>query len=212
MAKAGVTYAVGREANAAYGETLNGVQVKNAVHHQFAVPVDPYLEPGDPASGLLPGIGAGPGEEGAADRRVQAYCFRICATDVGTNQVPWPKPGDYDERDFELLLRSFDAGERQIPWNPVLMPNRKTDSNNNKGVSTDYVGMNHAYPDADHAERARIVAAHRRYAQGLLWTLANHARVPEAVRGHFQTLANPSGYTASMNRRHSSSCPAASAS
>ena len=191
MAKAGVPYAVGREANAKYGESLNGVQANHAVHHQFAVPVDPYVKPGDPASGLLPGVqtdrGAGPGEEGSGDRRVQAYCFRICATDAASNLVPWPKPEDYDELDFELLLRSFDAGERQIPWHPVLMPNRKTDSNNNKGVSTDYVGMNHAYPDAGYAERAAIVAAHRRYTQGLLWTLANHARVPEAVRSHFQT-------------------------
>lgn len=191
MAKAGVPYAVGREANAKYGESLNGVQATHAVHHQLAVPVDPYVKPGDPTSGLLPGVpsdrGAGPGEEGSGDGRVQAYCFRLCATDVAANLVPWPKPAEYDELEFELLLRSFDAGERQIPWHPVLMPNRKTDSNNNKGVSTDYIGMNYAYPDAGHAQRATIVAAHRRYTQGLLWTLANHPRVPESVRSHFQT-------------------------
>jgi len=66
MAKAGVRYHVGREANAVYGETLNGVQTKNAKFHQFEVRVDPYVVPGDPKSGLLPGIHeGGPGEEGS---------------------------------------------------------------------------------------------------------------------------------------------------
>ncbi len=40
LAAAGVSYTVGREANAAYGETLNGVQTANAVYHQFTLPVD----------------------------------------------------------------------------------------------------------------------------------------------------------------------------
>ena len=56
MALAGVSYHVGREANETYGETLNGVQTKHAIFHQFVKSVDPYLKPGDPASGLLPGI------------------------------------------------------------------------------------------------------------------------------------------------------------
>src|SRR5438477_6623866 len=91
MAKAGVSYHVGREANAVYGETLNGVQVKNAVHHQFLKNVDPYVKPGDPTSGLLPRVHAGPLEpDGTADRKVQAYNFRLCATDVPANRRPWP--------------------------------------------------------------------------------------------------------------------------
>jgi hypothetical protein len=186
MAAAGVAYAVGREANAKYGETLNGVQTKNAVHHQFAVPVDAYVVPGQPDSGLLPGVRASPGEEGAGDVGVQAYCFRICATDVPANRRPWPEPEGYDERAYELLLRNFAAGDRQFPWHPVLMPNRKTDANNNKAVSTDWIGMNWRYPEADDAERAQIVADHLRYTQGLMWTLANHPRVPSEVREHFQ--------------------------
>ncbi len=39
MARAGVSHHVGREANAMYGETLNGVQTKNATSHQFKVRV-----------------------------------------------------------------------------------------------------------------------------------------------------------------------------
>jgi hypothetical protein len=188
LAKAGVRYRVGREANAEFGETLNGVQVRNADKHQFSHGVDPYVEPGNPASGLLRYVAAsGPGVDGAADRRVQAYCFRLCTTDVADNRVPWPKPAGYDERDFELLLRNFEAGDLRVPWHRVLMPNRKTDTNNNFAVSTDAIGLSDPWPEAGWAERERIFADHVYYTQGLLWTLANHPRVPAAVREEFRT-------------------------
>ncbi len=190
MAGAGVTYTVGREGNAQYDETLNGVQTHNATHHQFIKDVDPYIVPGDPSSGLLPGIdAAGPGEEGSGDQRVQAYCFRMCTTDVAANRRPWAKPDGYDPQQYELLLRNFDAGDERVPWYGVMMPNRKTDTNNNHAVSTDFIGMNYAYPEADYATRERIIAAHKSYQQGLMWTLANHPRVPADVREIFQTWA-----------------------
>ncbi len=190
MAKAGVSYAIGRESNAQYGETLNGSQVARSVHHQFVRAVDPYLRPGDPASGLLPGIEPGPpGEDGQGDRRVQAYCFRFCTTDVAENRRPWPKPEGYDPRRYELLLRNFEAGDLRVPWAPVPMPNRKTDTNNNFAVSTDNIGMNYDYPDGDYAVRERIVREHETYQKGLCWTLANSPRVPARVRREFQNLA-----------------------
>ena len=68
MAKAGVSYHVGREANATYGETLNGVRAQTP-HHQFTVPVDPYVKPGDAASGLLPFIQSGDGGKPAYHRQ-----------------------------------------------------------------------------------------------------------------------------------------------
>jgi hypothetical protein len=188
MATAGVTYHVGREGNALYGETLNGVQVAHAVQHQFVQPVDPYVVPGDPNSGLLPGIDrTGPGAEGTGDQRVQAYCFRLCATDVPENRRPWPRPADYAPLQYELLLRNFEAGDERVPWHPVMMPNRKTDANNNFAVSSDYIGMNYAYPDGDYAARARIIRAHESYQKGLMWTLANSPRVPEKIRAYFST-------------------------
>src|SRR5262249_37607706 len=71
MAKAGVSYRVGREANFEYGETLNGIRAETP-KHQFIVPVDPYLKPGEPGSGLLPFIQlVEAGQPGAADRSVQ---------------------------------------------------------------------------------------------------------------------------------------------
>jgi hypothetical protein len=188
MAKAHVSFHVGRESNKTYGETLNGMQVKNAVHHQFVKKIDPYVKPGDASSGLLPRLHAGPpGVDGDGDDRVQAYCYRLCATDRPENRRPWPKPAGYDEKQYELLLRNFEAGDHRIPWNPILMPNRKTDSNNNFAFSTDNIGMNYAYPDGDYAVRDRIIREHIEYQKGLMWTLSNHPRVPEKVREHFTT-------------------------
>jgi hypothetical protein len=202
MAHSGVRYHVGRESCATYGETLNGVQVAHATQHQLARGVDPYVVKGDKASGLLPGIAAAsdragdgtgddaPGKETAGDRRVQAYCFRMCVTDAAENRIPFAKPADYDERRYELLLRNFEAGESRAPWNPILMPNRKTDANNNYGVSTDDIGMNYAWPEGDYAARERIFNEHLSYQQGLMWTLANHPRVPEKIRREFSKWGN----------------------
>lgn len=183
MAEAGVSYTVGRESNSKYGETLNGVQTQNARYHQFEKSVDPYVRPGEPSSGLLPGVhGDGPGDEGQCDHRVQAYCFRMCLTDVVENKVAFAKPEDYDELRYELLLRYYEAGYDDIPWLPHMMPNRKTDTNNKHGFSTDNIGMNYSYPDADYATRAKIIAEHASYQKGLMWTLSKHPRVPQHIR------------------------------
>src|SRR4029453_7330528 len=128
-----------------------------------------------------------PAADGSADRRVQAYNYRLCATDKPENRRPWPKPDSYDERQYEILLRNFEAGDLRVPGNAVLMPNRKTDSNNNYAFSTDNIGMNYGYPDGDYATRSTIIHEHIDYQQGLLWTLANHPRVPAKIREHFQT-------------------------
>jgi hypothetical protein len=186
MAKTGVSYAVGREANAMYGEQINGVQTVRSVSHQFTQKVDPYVKPGDPNSGLLPGIEKDPGVEFTGDRKVQAYNFRMCTTDVPENKLEWVKPANYDERWFELALRNVEAGDLRISWAPSPMPNRKTDTNNNFAISTDFIGQNWDYPDADYATRARIWQAHEDWQKGLMWTYANHPRVPLKIRAAFQ--------------------------
>jgi hypothetical protein len=185
MAKAGVSYTVGREANAQYGEIYNGVQTKNSQSHQFTVPVDPYVKPGDPKSGLLPGIHGGPpGTEGGADKLVQAYCYRLCMTDDASNRIPWSKPEGYDPLRYELGLRYAVAGNK-IWMKPDFMPNRKTDTNNNGGFSMDNIGMNYDYPDGDYATRDKILREHYQYQMGLCYFFANDPRVPENVRKEF---------------------------
>ncbi|MCU0396094.1 MAG: FAD-dependent oxidoreductase [Chitinophagaceae bacterium] len=195
MAAAGVSYTVGREGNKQYSETLNGVQDNyyyatlknqlsaNARNHNFVQGVDPYKVKGDPSSGLLPFIKAGgPGLTGSGDKGVQAYCFRMTLTDHPDNRIPFAKPAGYNELYYELLLRNYEAGETGFPWINSHMPNRKTDTNNRLGFSSDFIGQNHAYPEASYAERERIIEAHRQYQQGLMWTLAYHPRMPEHIR------------------------------
>ena len=184
MAAAGVPYAVGREANSVYGETISGVQFRMAKAHQLKPGISPYVVEGDPASGLLPGIEPyNPDEKnGDGDKRVQAYCFRMCLTDDPENRIPFARPANYDEREYELLFRNFAKGEEVIPWINSKMPNRKTDTNNKRGFSTDFIGRNWDWPEASYERRAEIFKAHLDYQQGLMWTLANHPRVPEKIR------------------------------
>ena len=181
---AGVTFTVGRESNSQYDETLNGVQkAKNTHNHLFKVNVDPYVVPGDKSSGLVWGVhGAPPGEDGAGDHRMQAYCYRMCMSNVPANRVPFPKPDGYDETMYELLFRNFEAGDMRFPMKPDMMPNGKTDTNNNCAFSTDALGLNDKYPTATYAERDRILKEHQRYQKGLMWTLANHPRTPPGIR------------------------------
>lgn len=195
MAVAGVKYTVGREANAVYGETINGVQARNAKSHQFpeGANVDPYVRRGDPSSGVLPGIDPkGPGEEGSGDHRVQAYCFRMCLTEAPENMVAIAKPEGYDEREYELLLRYIESGKYHKPeskYDPL--PNKKTDTNNHGAVSTDYIGMNYDYPEGDYATRERIIRRHEVFQLGYLWTLQNHPRMPEDLRDWYRRWGLP---------------------
>lgn len=183
LAMAGVSYRVGREGNAEYGETLNGVQKVRTHNHVFPGFVDPYVVPGNPRSGLVPGVHAGdPGIDGEGDHRVQAYCYRMCLTDDSSNRIPFERPEGYEEAAYELLFRNFEAGENRVPWLPGRMPNRKTDTNNRWGFSTNAIGINYAYPDGSYAVRESILRDQEWYQRGLMWTLANHPRVPGSVR------------------------------
>ena len=186
MAAAGVSYTVGREANSVYGETISRIQRALMKNHQLANGVDPYVKKGDPSSGLLPGIEKDcPEPDGSGDSRVQAYCFRMCLTDDPANRIPFKKPEGYRELDYELLLRNLEVApldRNGMPWINSPMPNHKTDTNNRTGFSTDFIGANWNYPEASYTERAKIEQAHLKYQQGLMWTLANHPRVPEKIR------------------------------
>ncbi|MCU0407590.1 MAG: FAD-dependent oxidoreductase [Bacteroidales bacterium] len=183
MAAAGISYTVGREANSQYGEEWNGVQ-KNVFHHghYFKDKVDPYKVPGDPSSGLLPRISPEwPGENGTADKKVQAYCYRLCLTRHPENRVPFTRPEGYDSTQYELLVRVA-AGR----WNEFFnkydpIPNLKTDVNNHGPVSFDNIGMNWDYPDATYERREEILQEHITYQKGLLYFMANDKRLPAEV-------------------------------
>ena len=197
MAKAGVSYIVGREPNSRYHETLNGI---------FPFPpapfpkISPFVVAGDPASGLLPRIEAKPpGVKGAGDQRVQAYNFRVCLTDVPENRVAFVKPGSYNPLDYEALARLIATMKNVVPGprkhaaiglrgnggdlgvNFELVPNRKTDSNSGSEFGSDLTGRSYGWAEADYAGREKLWQEHKDYLMGLLWFLAHDERVPEPV-------------------------------
>lgn len=184
MAAAGVSYHVGREANSVYGEKWNGVQVGVLHHdHWFKSDISPYRIPGDSSSDLLYGVSADhPGEYGAGDDKVQAYCFRMCLSNHPDNRVAFPKPDHYNPDNYELLARVFETGWRETFNKFDVIPNKKTDTNNHGPFSTDFIGMNYDYPEASYARRREIIKAHEDYQKGLMYFLANDPRVPDDVR------------------------------
>ncbi len=196
MAAAGCDYHVGREANSVYGEEHNGVQVGVLHHrHHFGTvkeKISPYKVPGDPKSGLLPRVSSEDvGKFGEGDKRLQAYCFRSCYTNVPENRIPFPKPDGYDAAQYEILLRVLNAGWGEFFGKFDPIPNFKTDTNNHGPFSFDNIGMNYDYPEASYEKRREIIAEHRRYQQGLLWFVANDPRVPAKVQNKLREWGLP---------------------
>lgn len=186
MAQAGVSYTYGREGVSQYGESLAGVRDKTP-KHQFLFDVPALDANGEP----LPEITkTPPGPPGSADKGIQAYNFRIIATNVAQNRVPWPRPRGYEPARYELLARYLDAFVKHHGRPPVfheltliaLIPNGKADFNNNGPFSTDYIGKNYGYPEGSYAERERIWQDHVDYVQGFYYFLANDSRVPEPLQ------------------------------
>lgn len=182
MAAAGVSYRVGRESNAEYGETLNGIQF-GSPHHRFNARVDPYVKRGRPDSGLLPLVTEEPpGEQGAGDDSVQAYNFRLCLTNVPANRMPFPAPPAYDPARFELMSRYVNAGVFDVIDLNFPLVNGKTDLNNRGAISTDHIGANHEWPNGDYGTRQRLFEDHVNYTMGLLYFLSNDGSIPLSVR------------------------------
>lgn len=193
LARTGVSYFVGREDNSLHGETVNGFQI--AKTHQFRFAVDPYRTPGDPKSGLLPGISAeAPRKPGTGDKLVQAYNFRMWATPAAT-AIVWPKPAGYNRDDYSLLERYLTSAPPGFLWDwsykhgPVKL--NRGDCNNAGPISTDFVGGANAWPDADYATRERIFQQHVTYQQGMMWFLANDPAVPEMERAFARKFGLP---------------------
>ncbi|MFP4622437.1 MAG: FAD-dependent oxidoreductase [Bacteroidales bacterium] len=194
MAAAGVDYHVGREASSVYDEEWNGVQTGVYHHSHYFKPgdddIDPYYSPGDPKSGIIPSIsGSPPGEKGSGDKKIQAYCFRMCLTKHPDNKVPFPMPESYNADRYLLLLRMFENGwhERFNFFTKFdAIPNRKTDVNNHGPFSTDNIGMNYEYPEGSYAKRKEIIKEHEVYQKGLMYFLANDPRVPDTIQNEMQ--------------------------
>lgn len=194
MAMAGVTFTVGREDNKQYGETWNGVQMLDK--HQFPDGIDPFKTLGDSTSGLLWGISSEKlAPKGSGDQKVQAYNFRMCLTDSVENMVPIEAPDDFDPSHYELLLRYIDK-KQPIELNWALMhlqpmPNRKLDINNSGPFSSNLIGGNYNYPNANYDERKIIQKKHEDHIKGFFYFLGNDPRVPAHLRAEMKKWGYP---------------------
>ncbi len=192
LARAGVSYTVGREGNDVYGESLNGIQVLEK--HQFSHPVDPYVRAGDPSSGCLPHVEAEDAceRQGEGDHRIQAYCFRVCMTDDQGLRIDWERPNDFDPAEYVLATRWFNS--EKDDYNELLRPDgelrkfdrlihpHKTDTNNHGPMSSDFIGANYEWPEASYERREQLFQQHVSYQKGLYWFLANDPSVPVRYR------------------------------
>jgi hypothetical protein len=184
MKQAGVSYAIGREARAKYGESLAGRQDILPSAHQFLAAVSPYGPDGKLLPYVTPQEAVVPTGEG--DGHVQSYCFRICLTDDEGNRLPISPPFGYDPKRY-TLARNYvaargDAARLGDFMGLSRLPNHKTDINSGGAVSTDLPSLSWSYPEAGHAERERIWNEHLTWAQGLLYFLGHDAGVPERIR------------------------------
>ncbi len=217
MAKAGVSYTLMREGDAKYGERYNGIyydaKYKPRTNHlkpgptgrvpggqgvwDRDFPLDPYVVPGDPKSGLLPLVQAGePGKPGEAAPGVQAYCFRLCLT-TNANRIPIAPPPDYDPKRYELVARFIAAcqaigDDMDLRWFSKYdaLPNGKWDFNT-ATFGGNLPGASWDWPEASYARREQIAKEHENYHRGLLHFLATDSRVPVKVRNDMKRFGLP---------------------
>lgn len=207
MARAGVSYTIGRESNSQYGETFNGVQVSD--FHQLPDHIDPYQIEGNAKSGLVWGVSTDHLQAvGSGDKKIQAYNFRLCLTQDEKKRIPFTKPEHYVRSRYELLSRilnkeswttihsSFKVktladGRKSVDHKGGFliknMPNGKTDFNNFGGFSTDMIGANYDYPEGDYNTRTKIWKEHVDYTKGLLYFLSHDKAVPTHIRAEMKT-------------------------
>lgn len=162
MARAKVSYVVGRESKARYGESLAGVRNLRVFN------ISPYVDADDPKSGLLAMIDpAGVGEMGSASRHILAYNFRLQWVADGR---PLGKPSRYDEAQYALVRRALKVNRRAVGWPTANYSRRSLISSGIPGLQSDY-------PDADWPRRAGIWRA---------W--ADHAKIMHKLTGSTRML------------------------
>jgi hypothetical protein len=208
LAAAKVSYRVGRESSAQYGESLAGyhpmpIRARTVEVMESDCPgiggTGPSYIHGTPTS--LPaldamgqpifGVTVAPDlQPGDADGLTQAYNFRICVTQRPEIMIPFPKPEVYAAEKYELLLRLIEAFPG-IRFGRLFhlgeASHGKYDLNAQGLFSTDYPGGNTDYPDGDAETRARIWQDHQDYTQGMLWFLGHDERVPQTLRDQVNT-------------------------
>ncbi len=189
MAAAGVAYRTGREARTEYGEEPAGVgEATNWT------PIDPYVVPGRPESGLVPMVVEDHGVPiGGADTYTQAYNFRIYFTHEPNRIARLTPPDDYDADDYELVGRfvthivenSADENDMMQQLRDILpgwLNEGEYNYQRRSLITMAPLGLSREYQDGDWRTRSEIWRQHIDYLRGLHFFLSTHERVPAAFR------------------------------
>lgn len=177
MAASGVSWTIGREGRAEFGEPLAGKQYSKRRMDISGRDAEGKLLP------LITTDDAGPEADG--DNKVMVYSFRLCLTKDAANRVPFPAPANYDPARFEVVRRYFAKEKRPILlWDLYPLPGNKFDANNGiwKQFSMGLVGACNGWSEADEAGRAKSWEAHKQYTLELYHFLTTDAAVPENLR------------------------------
>lgn len=189
MARAGVSYRVGREAASEFDEPFAGVQPP-----MEAAPVDPFVERGNPASGLLAWVEDDHGKPlGAADGYIQAYNYRYYTTNDPRHRIPLTPPPDYDAQEFELvgryvqyLCQTIDdprmLNTRLQRIFPGWMNAGEWNYHRDSLFTMAPVGISQQYAAGDYAAKAQVWKQHQDYLRGLHHFMSTDSRVPETFR------------------------------
>ncbi|HMP76235.1 MAG TPA: FAD-dependent oxidoreductase [Kiritimatiellia bacterium] len=190
MAQAGVSYSVGRESHAQYGEQFAGVQPFTNV-----TPIDPYRTPGDPASGLVPLVEADHGlPGGSADDYTQAYNYRFYVTADPAARVPFTPPDDYRPETYEVVGRYVEhlvaSGRPELIDRifPGWLNEGEYNYYRESLVTIAPLGVSRTFQDADYAVRSRLWRQHADYLRGLHHFMSTDARVPAEIRARTAAL------------------------
>lgn len=190
MALAGVKYTTGREPSSLFHEKPAGVGPPTNW-----TPIDPYVTPGDPKSGLLPLVDADHGKPlGAGDDYTQAYNFRFYVTSDPAQRIPFEKPADYSPAQYELVGRYVEHLLKEHANDPTkrlqslsgIFPGWLNAGEYNYQrkslVTIAPLGISRYYQDAPWELRSKIWRQHKDYLSGLHHFLSTDPRVPESFR------------------------------
>ena len=190
MARADVSYSVGRESKAEFGEEAAGIRFDKTPRKARTV---------DDQGKLLPGISAWAKDlqEGQAHRAPMNYNFRLTVAKDPKLQVPIPAPKHYEAGRYALLagwLRDQVRQEKPVKLADIIdlyaRRNGKYELNNKQAsiISLGHFGGQFDWSDATYAQREKIYADHLDYTLGLLHFLASDESVPANVQGEMKAL------------------------
>jgi len=186
MAKSNVSYTVGRESSEEYDESFAGTLPPMGLNNFFY-----NLKAHDEKGELYQEISLKlPKAVGRGDDKIQAYNYRLCLTNNVDNQIPFSKPENYNSNRYKLLAAWLNLlkenKNRNLKFSDVVflgnLPNEKYDINNSGPFSTDYIGENWEYPEADYEKREEIKNDHKEYIQGMLYFISSDESVPAELR------------------------------